>query len=330
MIQRFFRAFFWAVLVASVVAWGYFGVVSASTREAVLIEDRYSGLDESIVEPGSMRFVPNRIFPGRVTLHRVDVGPRILRLQHKKGLAESEMLGLDDSFYIQTELRLEYKLLPERLQALFLRLEEPNWDRLDPYLRVRLNYFLNRKLQSLYEDTANLDALELLLYDYVRGPDLLTELNQEFLPDGVVFRNILPSRLYVPDAGLYRAILADEGLILQQKRDRLKLVDDAHARQAAERIQDEAYFARLERIGALVRKYPQLKDYLAIDRLSDNVEVIVVPSDRWFPTEIERARANSAKRRTETPEPVPNNRVQREPAAPAPNTDDRFRDLTPP
>ena len=331
MIKSFFRAFFWAILAATLAAWLYFGFVRTSTREAVLVEDRHTGLDSNVIGPGEARFLASRIYPGRITLHRVDVGPRVLRISHKKGLAESEMLGLDDSFYVQTELRLEYELNPAQLAALFRRLEEPDWARLDDYLADRLKIFLNKKLGEVYDTNQDLTRLETTLYDYLRGP-VLEELNAEFKPEGVRFRNVLPSRLYVPDAALYRAILADEQLILSQKRERLRIVDDAQARQQAEKIRDEAYFARLERIGQLIRRYPQLKDYLAIDRLSENVEVMVVPSDRWVPTEAAAATARrlSGKESTERPaanqaraEPLPIT-----PATPAP--DNRFRDLTPP
>lgn len=333
MIKNFFRAFFWAVLVASIAAWLFFGYVVASTREAILVEDRHYGLDSDIIAPGEARFLASRIYPGRVILHRVDVGPRVLRIRHKKGLAESEMLGLDDSFYVQTELRLEYELDAARLPSLFQRLEEPDWERLDDYLADRLKFFLNRKLGEVYEENQDLTRLETTLYEYIQGA-ALEELNGEFESEGVRFRNVLPSRLYVPDPALYRAILADEELILSQKRERLRIVDDAQARQQAEKIHDEAYFARLERIGQLIRRYPQLKDYLAVDRLSENVEVMVVPSDRWFPTEAEArrlsgnkatTRSDDQRRRTE-PLPIAPARQAPPPAAGG----NRFRDLTPP
>ncbi|MEQ9363232.1 MAG: hypothetical protein RIF32_03260 [Leptospirales bacterium] len=333
MVKHFFRGFFWAVLVATIAAWLFFGYVIASTREAILVEDRHYGLDDRVIGPGEARFLASRIYPGRVVLHRVDIGPRVLRISHKKGLAESEMLGLDDSFYVQTELRLEYQLDPASLPGLFQRLEEPDWNRLDDYLADRLKFFLNRKLGEVYEDNQDLTRLETTLYEYIQGP-VLAELNSEFAKEGVRFRNVLPSRLYVPDPALYRAILADEELILSQKRERLRIVDDAQARQQAEKIQDEAYFARLERIGQLIRRYPQLKDYLAVDRLSENVEVMVVPSDRWFPTE-SAARRLSSNRTAGSGAAA--KRAEPLPIAPAPRPErgtnsggNRFRDLTPP
>lgn len=353
MLRYFFRAFFWAILAASVLAWLFFGYVPASTREAVLVEDRHYGLDPDVIRPGEVRFLASRIYPGRIQLHRVDVGPRVLRIRHKKGLAESEMLGLDDSFFVQTELRLEYELDPEKLLPLFLRLESADWSRLDEYLGDRLRFFLNRKLGEVYENNQDLTRLETTLYDYIQG-EVLTELNAEFAAEGVRFRNVLPSRLYVPDPALYRAILADEQLILAQKRERLRIVDDAHARGQAEQIQDEAYFARLERIGELIRRYPQLKDYLAIDRLGDNVEVMVVPSERWFPSEANaretarRLRADDARNSGAGPNPQNTDRSREAarsllggaprradrgefiPGGAGGGNPNRFRDLTPP
>ena len=328
MVSRFFRSFFWAVLVAFAAVWLHFGLVSASTREAVLIEDRFYGIEEEIVRPGEATFVPNRVFPGRVVLHRVDVGPRVLSLEFGYPLEQSEMLGLDESYAIQVHLRLEYRLDVPYLQTMFQRLDEPNWERLDPYLGQRLDYFLNRQIRTMYTGNQALPGLREELYRYVANA-LVGELNTEFQREGVVFLNALPTRIYVPDRDRYVAALTAGQRYLDQNLNRIRTIEDARANRRAEEIRDEAYLARLERVGELLRRYPQLRDYVAVDRLNDNVEVMIMPSERWFGSQAPAA---------QSPQPLlprfdrfdPLRRDEATPPATAPGAEGQFRDLTPP
>ena len=78
--RNFFRFFFLGILLASIIAWAYFGYVSASKREAILVEDRYKGIDAAnLIHPSTTHFIPSRIFPGRIILHRVRLFPRFFR-----------------------------------------------------------------------------------------------------------------------------------------------------------------------------------------------------------------------------------------------------------
>ncbi|MCB1317016.1 MAG: hypothetical protein KDK27_13720 [Leptospiraceae bacterium] len=283
MISRFFRSFFWAVLVGFVAVWLHFGFVSASTHEAIVIEDLYEGYTEEVIQPGDARFISNRIFPGRVTLHPVRISPRLISLHYRQPLEQSEMLGLDSSFYIQADLRMDYELRPNQVRTLFQKLDQPDWNRLEPYLKTRIQYILQRNIREAYYTNDNdLPGLQAELHDYLSGGDALAQLNAAFVGEGVVFKDILPVRVYVPDLNRYRAMLNAGGDILQAKLERIRTIDQAEAQQDAQKIKDQAYFARLERVGELLRRYPHLKEYLAVDRLSDNVEVIIMPDDRWF------------------------------------------------
>lgn len=283
MIARLFRAFFWAVLVAAAGVYAYLGFVSAGAREAVVLEDVLTGFEPDIVPPGHVRFVAARGLPGRVRLHRVVLGPRILPLRFRYGLKESVVLGLDDPFFVHVHLRLTYRLDSTRLPVLFRQLERGDWSRLDELITKKLDYLLRSKLSDLYIRNAGLVGLEGRIAELINGP-LLAELNASFRSDGVAFQApAVIERLYVPDAQGYRDMV-DVGRreILAQKAERIRLIGNAEAREQSQRITDRAYLARLEKVGQLLRRHPQLREYLAVDRLGDRVEVMVVPGDRWF------------------------------------------------
>lgn len=281
MIARLFRAFFWAVLTASVAVYLYLGIVTVSAREAVLIEDTFSGFDPEVIGPGEVRFVPARALPGRVRLHRVVLGPRILTLRFRGGLRESEVLGLDETFFVHLHLRLNYRLETGRLTHLFRQLDQGDWKKLNSLVSKKLNYVLRRKMAEFYGNDGDLPGLEQKFITYLNGP-LLAELNTAFQADGIVFRGLLVERVYVPDAARYRAMTAAGREILDQKVNRIKIIDTARANEESQRITDRAYFARLEKMGKLLRRHPHLREYLAVDQLGKNVEVLVMPSERWF------------------------------------------------
>lgn len=332
MISRFTRAFFWSILVASVVSWAYVGYVSASATEAVLVERMTGGLDRQPIGPGETRFLPSRIFPGRVKLYRVNIGPRSLTHEFRAPLAQSFSLGLDDSFYVQITCRLNFRLLPQHLAVLFQRQAHADWSNLELYLTKRLNHFMTKKLQEFYTRDADIPLLTERYQSYLNG-ELLAELNQAFQEEGVNFTNVLVERIYVPDAGLYRAMVRDAEKILAGKAANIQKIANARANQKAEQIIDKAYFSRLEKIGILLARYPHLRNYLAIDRLSGNVEVVVMPSEQWFgPDARDLLRGKQSRRDKREPAPLP---PERPGAGIRPQSQPRairgeFTDLTPP
>ncbi|MBI3394722.1 MAG: hypothetical protein HY042_02695 [Spirochaetia bacterium] len=282
MLNRFSRSFFWGILIASLVAWLYVGYVSAGSHEAVLIEDHVKGMDTSPIHPGETRFIPARAYPNRITLHRVDIGPRVKEFNFKAALPQAEILDLDDKFSVRIQTRLEYDLDVEALYALFWKLDQRTWERLDPFIELRLNDFFTRQLNNrLLRNDGDLATLKQRTTDYLEG-DALRDLSETFKRDGIRIQAIAVMNVYVPDAGAYRAVIARSGEIIQQKVDHSKKKDQARASQEEDMIRDQAYYARLEHVGKLLREYPNLRDYLAIDRLGNNVQVMVFPYDRWF------------------------------------------------
>lgn len=332
MIARLFRAFFWAVLVAAAGVYAHLGLVFSGAREAVVLEDVLTGFEPDIVPPGKVRFVPARGLPGRVKLHRVDLGPRILPIKFRYGLKESVVLGLDDPFFVHIHLNLNYGLEPGRLRVLFRQLDRGDWDGLDALIGKKIDYFLRRRISELYTRDADLPGLEEKIALLVNGP-FVGDLNAYFRTDGVVFRSVLIERLYVPDADGYRAMTeVGRREILAQKANRIRLINNAEAREQSQRITDRAYFDRLEKIGTLLRRHPQLREYLAVDRLGDKVEVMIVPGDRWFGRSEELSSPIPKRRRRDRArENLDEAPAGRAPYTPAPGRENRgFIDLTPP
>ncbi len=329
MIARLVRAFFWAILVAAIGVYAKLGFVSAGSREAVLIEDVRRGFEPRVLEPGDFTFVPTRALPGRVRLHRVLLGPRALPFRFRQGLRESVVLGLDDAFFVHLHLDLKYELETARLRGLFRQLDRGDWSKLDDLLRKKLDYLLRVRIAEMYARDADLPLLAGRLTAFI-NTGFLEDANRFLAADGVQMKSLLVERLYVPDADGYRAMVeVGRREILLQRAERIKRISNAEAIEESQRITDRAYFARLEKIGEVLRRHPHLRDYLAVDRLGDRVEVLVVPSDRWFGRDaLDLAPSRRQSPKPKEPAAFPGGGRAAQTPAPPPRAD--FIDRTPP
>ena len=270
---------------SAIFTWIFISYVSTSKREAILIEDRYKGIDpEKIIYPAKARFLLKRIIPEHITLHRIQLFPKYIQVYFKKGLKQSEILGLDEVFYIRAKLKFYYELKPENLTYLFASLGKPNWKQLNPYLNLRLQDFLKKKISTFYQNDENLPTLKAQLQSYF-DKSILDDLNEVFVAQGIHFKSVVALYIYVPQLNTYRAIINASSKIIQQKLERIRIIDLAKAQQDVDKIKNESYFTRMEKTAKLLEKYPHLQNYLAIDRLSPKVKVMMVPYQNWLPSQ---------------------------------------------
>ncbi|MCB1304245.1 MAG: hypothetical protein KDK37_08205, partial [Leptospiraceae bacterium] len=281
MTARFFRSLFWGILLASVVAWLYAGTVSAGYRETILIEDRVEGLQDRIIAPGETSFVPSLAVPNRIRLHRIQLQPRFLKFPWVYQFPAGQLLGLDDSFAVQVDAHYRYSIQADHVRNLFLSLPVADWSQLKPYLDLRMRSFWAQKMRELAPNEAALNGLENRLNEYVRQ-ELRSELNAYFSGEGIQFDQIYVERIYVPDAARYNATLQAGQNLLDNRLERISIIDQARAKKQASQILNEVYLDRLEKMAALMRRYPELRDYAAIDSLSDKVRVLVMPYEQYL------------------------------------------------
>ena len=189
---------------------------------------------------------------------------------------------MDPSFYVSIKIHLIYDLDADTLDSLMQKLERRDSNRLNHYLRVKMNYFLDKKVSEFYQSDVDLPKLQERLEVYFQST-ALSQFQKEFQKEGIHFSSLIPLQIFVPDPEYYRSMLASSERILENKLKRIQTVNDAHARKAASEITDFAYFSRLNKMGKLLQRYPSLREYITADLLGANVDVMVMPYDRWFP-----------------------------------------------
>ncbi|MEJ5360418.1 MAG: hypothetical protein WHV26_00015 [Spirochaetota bacterium] len=179
---------------------------------------------------------------------------------------------------------------------------------------VVINYTLNPEqltldLNRLYSDRSYLsqqfgirlsgsikDAISRYLYPYYQYNALQANIKKEvfvaidhvkesFARDGINIKDITPGNIYVPDYTVYtegKKFLIE--LLTQEKLSSIQL--NALQQQLKEdELKDARYLEHLEKISRMIAKNKDILKYIYIDKLADNVRVIVT-SDKNIPLDL--------------------------------------------
>ncbi|MEW6527776.1 MAG: hypothetical protein AB1444_14055 [Spirochaetota bacterium] len=179
---------------------------------------------------------------------------------------------------------------------------------------VVINYTLNPEqltldLNRLYLDTLYLsqqfgirlagsikDAISRFLYPYYQYNALQANIQKEvavaidhvkesFARDGIIIKEVTPGVIYVPDYTVYtegKRFLLE--LLTQEKFSTIQL--NALQQQLKEdELKNARYLEHLEKISRIIAKNKDILKYIYIDKLADNVRVIVT-SDKNIPLDM--------------------------------------------
>ena len=295
-----------------------FSFYKADSSEVIIFQS--AGITKRIVLPNQWAFWPERWFWSSVKTIRLPLQGYFLHSDATHYLADHQLLGLDQSFAVQVSLNYVYRLDSEKLPQLSYRLERPDQEGIRQFLKIHLKDVWFRIFRDELKADQNLDTLRARLEDYVRN-DLVVNLNHSLADSGIVVESVLIEEISVPDAARYRAVLANGQRLIDDRLKRLAVLEEARIRRSADEILFSGKRKQLAELGELMGKYPPLREYIAIDELSDRVQIYVMPYDRFT---------------GETQSPsmmrLPEKQMQpgRQPFQYTPNTNGGFRDLTPP
>jgi hypothetical protein len=256
----------------------YQAFVRSGYQQAIIIEDVYWGIEKKAIKPDSYDFIFRRLIPERIKLHPIYIQSRYLKFIYKYSLPPNEILGLDDSFSVKLDLVYVYDLDPNKLPDLFIKLEQKDWKYLDNYIQVKLKDLLYEVFRQKLNIEKNLNNAEEQIKAYVHN-GFLEELNLRFQNEGVYFKKVYIQDVYVPDVEQYNLILRQSNRYLERKLERSALIDEAKAKKESQWILFQFEKEKLQDIAKLIREYPEVKDYLKIEKLSSQAQFIYLPSE---------------------------------------------------
>lgn len=259
----------------------YKSFIKTGYNQAILIEDIYWGIEKKIIPPDSFSFVFRNVIPNRIKLHSIIYKSQQLKFVYLYPLPSNAILGLDDSFSIKLDLVYIYDLDLKKLSDLFIKLPNKKWEDLNSYLEIRLKDLLYESLKEKLKIEEKLENGEEILKAYIHN-GFLQEINKRFEMEGVNFRNIYIQDIYVPDVIQYNIVLRQGQKFLEKKLERSAMIDEAKAKKESNLILFDYEKKRLEDLANLIRKYPELKEYLKIEKISSQAQFIYIPTDTFW------------------------------------------------
>lgn len=276
------RKVYYLILLIIIIIALYRVWIRTGYEQAIVIEDRYWGVDKYALPPDQNSFVFRRLIPYRITLHPIYIKNRYFNFVFYYSLSPNEILGLDDSFSIKLDLVYVYDLDVNKLSDIFIRLENKDWKSIDSYIKIKLKDLLYQSIKDELKIESNLVNGEELLKSYIHN-GFIKQMNQNFEQDGIYFKKVYIQDLYVPDVNQLNIILRQSDKYLEKKLERSVMIDEAKAKRISNSIMFQFEKEKLEDIAKLIRKYPEVKEYLKIEKLSEQAKFIYLPADPfWF------------------------------------------------
>ncbi|MDV6236839.1 hypothetical protein CH379_014515 [Leptospira ellisii] len=269
--MRFWSKLFWILIPGLLAALLYFCVFPLKEGESLLVVDGSEEILEYTSGPGYV-FEWKTLFPWKYGVTRFPISSRVSQIVSNVDLAsglfpESSSEG---KARIQLEIRysLDPNLVPRFLDASGVRDEE-----VSKYIGKIVYSILRKKTDEYLSNPGTLkqNLLSYLSYDF----------SKELIAEEPSFKNatVRVSDLQVPDPALISGIFRNQNLLLQRKLELVAALSKAEAIKIEEEAKTTAMLRRLERTKDFAVKNPDMREFLLYESLSENVEVILLPSE---------------------------------------------------
>ncbi len=117
--------------------------------------------------------------------------------------------------------------------------------------------------------------------NYIQS-QLVKRLNEYFLADGIIFRNVYIQYIYVPDAEQYNFVLRQAPKYLEKKLDKIVMIDNAKAEKESKTILLEYEKLKYEEMSKLIQKYPEILNFLRLEKMSSQAQFIYYPVEYFW------------------------------------------------
>jgi hypothetical protein len=195
----------------------------------------------------------------------------------------------DDIYFIRIPLNISYRINKENLPDLSF-LSEKKY--MDQYISGIASGVCSTMLIDYIEPQYSRERL--LLEQKRLNDDIAAEINRKLASLGIVtekFEFILPG--YYPDTRLYQ-----EALLKNMEMRELDFRNKNHEilmkkQLLKEKSEFELYFEKLSKVSVLIKDNPQILKYIYIDKMGDNIKVIISSDKTGIPAVFGEASDNN-------------------------------------
>ncbi|PJZ53425.1 hypothetical protein [Leptospira adleri] len=269
--MRFWMKLFWILIPGLFATLLYFCLIPLKEGDALLVVDGSEEILEYTGGPGYV-FEWKTLLPWKFQVLRFSRANRVSNVNLSVDLSSGLFPETSPEGKIKVKLEARYSLdgqgVPEFLETAGIREEK-----ISNYISKLLYSILRKKIEEYLNNPA---ILKNNLENYIKvnlGADLLSE------EKSIKTMSLRILDLQVPEANLINGIYRNQNLILQRKLELVAALSKAEALKIEEDAKTSALLKRLEKTKDFVTKNPDMKEFALYESLSENVEVILLPSE---------------------------------------------------
>ncbi|RME89530.1 MAG: hypothetical protein D6767_08315 [Candidatus Hydrogenedentota bacterium] len=241
------------------------------------LKDRTAGWQDTPLSAGThwlwTGFVPEK---WKLFLLKKQEPP--LRIKIKLPLRYTKLLKLGDDYYTKIRFDCRYKISPSHF-PLLLETVQYDPEKIREIFIERLKILIELKYYEIYQNDFMLDNLAVRLRQYLgneTNSPLLQDYQKNFPDNDITFQKIYGVKIYVPDAGLYRARTADLTPVLLAQRQSLVKQIEADAKAYQIRILGQAEMQKASKMKDLIDQNPKILEYYKIEKMNPKADVWIL------------------------------------------------------
>ncbi len=234
-----------------------------------------------VLTPGN-HFIPTWFVPNSYTLYLLPAGIQMQKIETLLSLKYGDYLDLPDAYRIRLQFKLHYSLLPDNAPRFLHSILGGNPSLLPGIVAEKAGLIIRAKFPEMYKTSGDIPFLFQRFHNYISEDAQTTDSFQNQLAaafsidgkQGIKIEKVEILEIAIPDAARYEQQLASL-LPLQQARTKAlisKIENEAQRYAANKNLETETM--RAEKYAQLIRKYPELLEFLRIDKLAPQASVI--------------------------------------------------------
>ena len=249
------------VIVIAAIAVFFIGWIQLQVKSnsCTVMVTKTGGVYEKPILPGKFTWRWERLLPTNVQLRSFKLAPYTSKQTVSGELPSADIYSKqikdNPDFSYTVTLQISISLSPEQLVALVKKNNFSTQEDLDSYLEGKskivakkvMEYFIDKKVNDISFVTNILSDSEI--------KDVVVKNKSDF--DGMTISNVEVISAKIPDMQLYSAAKDAFSQYQSQMKESLKAAAEKDADTV---IEEDRSIQRLEKVGKLLQKYPQLQD----------------------------------------------------------------------
>ena len=261
------------LLFSCVATFIYLNVFVTPVDNISIIKNKTTGWKHEVYKAG-YHWLWTGYIPNEWRVVHIPFNSSLQTIHTEYPLKYTEYFKITDIFKVKIRLQFKYILDKDHVLTLINTLDVSNSLNIDEAIKQELLNLLNLKLGELvYQSDTNLNILYAEMYKYIEK-SLISDFNLLFPDASVKINMVKVIYISLPNQNVYNFQLQNiERIHVAQLNTLIKSIEsDADAYH--KRLNNQIEMERLYQISELLKKTPQLIDYLRYQNLNPNTQVI--------------------------------------------------------